>query len=133
VILSGDSTQQNGQATVAHMIKKIFLVSDNEAYNYLFEFLGRDYINQELQKRNIGPAHINHKFQSGAKNTMALSFFMEEGVETIAAKTSVVDKHSFALKRRIKGVGYTDDAGNRYNEPSTFLRKITLRWKVSSR
>jgi hypothetical protein len=125
VILSGDSTQENGKATVAHMIKKIFLVSDNEAYNYLFEFLGRDYINQELQKRNIGPAHINHKFQSSAdnKNTMALRFFMEEGVEIIAAKTSVVDKHSFALKRIIKGVGYTDDAGNLYNEPFDFSEK----------
>ncbi|MFT6971774.1 MAG: beta-lactamase class A [Roseivirga sp.] len=75
MILSGDSTQENGKSTVAHMIKKIFLVSDSEAYNYLFELLGRDYINQELQKRNIRPAHINHKFQSGAKNTMALSFF----------------------------------------------------------
>uniref|UniRef100_UPI00404746A7 serine hydrolase n=1 Tax=Roseivirga sp. TaxID=1964215 RepID=UPI00404746A7 len=51
VILMGDSTEENGKATVAHMIKKIFLVSDNEAYNYLFEFLGRDYINESLRNR----------------------------------------------------------------------------------
>lgn len=125
VILMGDSTQENGKATVAHMIKKIFLVSDNDAYNYLFEFLGRDYINRELQKRNIGPAHINHKFQSGAdnKNTMALRFFTEEGVETIAAKTSAIDKHSYPLKKMIKGVGYTDDAGNLFNKPFDFSEK----------
>ena len=125
VILMGDSTQENGKATVAHMIKKIFLVSDNDAYNYLFEFLGRDYINEALQKRNIGPAHINHKFQSGAdnKNTMALRFFTEEGFETIAAKTSAIDKHSFPLKKMIKGVGYTDDAGNLFNKPFDFSEK----------
>ena len=28
--------------------KKIFLVSDDNAYNYLFDFLGTDYINKEL-------------------------------------------------------------------------------------
>jgi hypothetical protein len=125
VILEGDSTQENGKATVAHMIKKIFLVSDNEAYNYLFEFLGRDYVNQELRKKNVGPAHINHKFQSGAdnKNTVALRFFTEEGIETIAAKTSVVDKHSLPLKKMIKGLGYTDDAGNLFNAPFDFSEK----------
>ncbi len=34
-----DSTAQNHKISVAHLIKKIFLVSDNDAYNYLFDFL----------------------------------------------------------------------------------------------
>lgn len=125
VILMGDSTEENGKATVAHMIKKIFLVSDNEAYNYLFEFLGRDYINESLRKRNIGPAHINHKFQVEAdnKNTLALRFSTDQGIETIAAKTSAVDRHSFPLKKMVKGIGFTDDAGNIFHEPFDFSEK----------
>ena len=36
------------ETTFAKEIEKIFAVSDTEAYNRLFEFLGQDYINQEL-------------------------------------------------------------------------------------
>ena len=39
-IVDSDSTQKKGVVTVNHLIKKIFLVSDNDAYNYLFDFLG---------------------------------------------------------------------------------------------
>ena len=49
-IIDKDSTNINGDVTINHLIKKIFLVSDNDAYNYLFDFLGRDYINNELKK-----------------------------------------------------------------------------------
>ena len=43
-----DNTQSQNQMTIAHLIKKIFLVSDNDAYNYLFDFLGKKTIDQEL-------------------------------------------------------------------------------------
>jgi beta-lactamase class A len=124
-IISEDSTQQNGDATIAHMVKKIFLVSDNDAYNYLFEFLGRDYINTNLQSRNIGPAHINHKFQSGAdnKNMNTFNFMSSEGITTMQAPPSTVDRHSYPLKGMVKGVGYTDDEGTLYNEPFDFSEK----------
>ena len=41
-----DSTHPEGKLTISHLIKKLFLVSDNRAYNYLFDFLGRDHINK---------------------------------------------------------------------------------------
>jgi len=47
-VVIGDTTSRNGQASVAHYIKKIFTVSDNDAYNRLFELMGRDYINDRL-------------------------------------------------------------------------------------
>ena len=34
-----DSTALNENLSVVHLIKKIFLVSDNDAYNFLFDFL----------------------------------------------------------------------------------------------
>ncbi|NDI00794.1 MAG: hypothetical protein EBY57_03125, partial [Actinobacteria bacterium] len=45
-----------------HLIKKIFLVSDNDAYNYLFDFLGRDDINNALQKLGLKNTYLYHKF-----------------------------------------------------------------------
>lgn len=48
-----DTTAQDGKPTIAHYIAKIFAVSDNDAYNRLYEWLGQDYINQELRQKGI--------------------------------------------------------------------------------
>ncbi len=125
VIVEVDSTEENLNPTIAHMIKKIFLVSDNDAYNYLFEFLGRDYVNQELRKKSLGPAHLNHKFQVGAdnKNMNPMSFNMSDTYTVIEGTVSNVDKHSYPLNRMIKGIGYTDNEGNLTEEPMDFSEK----------
>ena len=56
-----DPTSPDGRPTVGHYIKKIFLVSDNDAYNRLYEFLGQEYINTELHKRGYDSAQIIHR------------------------------------------------------------------------
>ncbi|MBT7654233.1 MAG: hypothetical protein HN562_03745, partial [Flavobacteriaceae bacterium] len=66
LVIKSDSTQKMGKVTLAHLIKKVFLVSDNKAYNYLFDFLGRDYIYRELQKKGLSSAQIQYKFLEGA-------------------------------------------------------------------
>jgi len=48
-----DSTSKTGFPSIAHYIKKLFVVSDNNAYNRLYEFLGQDYINQELKEKGV--------------------------------------------------------------------------------
>lgn len=48
-----DSTSATGFPSIAHYINKIFVVSDNDAYNRLYEFCGQDYINTELQNKDI--------------------------------------------------------------------------------
>jgi hypothetical protein len=48
-----DSTSQNGLPSIGHYIKKILLVSDNDAYNRLYELLGTDYINQKLNEKGL--------------------------------------------------------------------------------
>lgn len=48
-----DSSSPTGFPHVAHFVEQIFSVSDNQAYNRLYEFLGQDYINEELRKKGI--------------------------------------------------------------------------------
>ena len=43
-----DKTSRTGLPSIAHYIHKLFVVSDNDASNRLFEFLRRDYLNQRL-------------------------------------------------------------------------------------
>ena len=48
-----DSASATKYPNVATYVKKIFSVSDNDAYNRLYEFLGQDYINDELKSKGI--------------------------------------------------------------------------------
>ena len=59
--VNADSTALNGKPSIAHYIKKIFLVSDNDASNRLYEFLGQDYINSNLQKMGYNSVEILHR------------------------------------------------------------------------
>jgi len=45
-----DTTSKRGLPSIGHYIRKIFLTSDNDAYNRLFEWLGPTYINKALQQ-----------------------------------------------------------------------------------
>jgi len=56
-----DPTAEDGRPTIAHYIKKILLVSDNDAYNRLYEWLGQDYINQTLHRLGYSGVEILHR------------------------------------------------------------------------
>ena len=56
-----DPTTPDGRPTIAHYIKKILMVSDNDAYNRLYEFLGQAYINTELKKKGYEDVQILHR------------------------------------------------------------------------
>jgi hypothetical protein len=56
-----DSSSESLKPSVAHYIKKIFLVSDNDAFNRLYEFLGQEYINNALAKKGFQNSGIVHR------------------------------------------------------------------------
>ncbi|GIT57284.1 MAG: hypothetical protein Ct9H300mP18_07130 [Candidatus Neomarinimicrobiota bacterium] len=48
-----DTSSETGNASIAHYIKKIFVVSDDNAFNRIYEFLGQDYFNNECGLSDI--------------------------------------------------------------------------------
>ncbi|WP_121355007.1 serine hydrolase [Flavisolibacter nicotianae] len=61
--LFNDPSSGDGRPTVAQYIKKIFLVSDNEAYNRLYEFLGQEYLNNTLHHMGYDSVQLLHRLQ----------------------------------------------------------------------
>ena len=125
-IVDRDSTQKKGIVTVNHLIKKIFLVSDNDAYNYLFDFLGTDYINRELIKKGLNKTQINHKFLIGAdnQNTWEYTFF-GDNKKIIYYQPSIKAEFELPpqnLKGFLKGIGYVE-LENIIYEPMNFEKK----------
>ena len=60
-VVYNDPTTPDGKPSIAHYIKKILMVSDNDAFNRLYEFLGQEYINDELHKKGYTGAQILHR------------------------------------------------------------------------
>ncbi|MDR7128529.1 hypothetical protein J2X69_000861 [Algoriphagus sp. 4150] len=61
-----DFSSKDSLPSIAHYIKKILLVSDNDAYNRLYELLGQDYITQKLREKGLEHTIINHRLSFAA-------------------------------------------------------------------
>ncbi|MEN9415234.1 MAG: hypothetical protein RLZ62_1538 [Bacteroidota bacterium] len=77
-----DPGAPGGMPSIAHDIRQIFVVSDNLAYNHLFEFLGREYINTTLREKGYTRTGIVHRFNYPGRDnryTTLMTFYDESG------------------------------------------------------
>lgn len=79
-----DPTSADGRPSIAHYIKKIFLVSDNDAYNRLYEFLGQEYLNSKLSAMGYTSAQLIHRLERSLsedenRHTNPVSFYDSSG------------------------------------------------------
>ncbi len=58
-----DPTTFDGKPNITSYIKKLFLVSDNDAQNRLYEFLGQEYLNGQLHNKGYKEVQILHRLQ----------------------------------------------------------------------
>lgn len=59
-----DATAANGLPSVAHYAKKILLVSDNDAFNRLYEFVGQRDMNERLYRKGYRNLRIVHRLST---------------------------------------------------------------------
>ena len=84
MLVNRDDSAANGLPTVRHYVKKIQLVSDNDAYNRLYELMGQQYIQQRLTELGFRGAEILHRLErplSAEQNrqTNAVAFYDAAG------------------------------------------------------
>ena len=85
VIVHEDTTSQTGFPSLGHYIKKIFLVSDNNAYNRLYEFIGQQELNEGLKAKGFGDTRITHRLEiflnkEENQTTNPIRFYNEESL-----------------------------------------------------
>ncbi|WP_240935780.1 serine hydrolase [Hymenobacter sp. HDW8] len=81
-----DSTNSTGRASIAHYIRKVLLVSDNDAYNRLYEFLGPGPLNAELHRRGYQHVRLMHRLsvgdqEPGSRHTNPMTFFADSSLQ----------------------------------------------------
>ena len=74
----------NGKQNIEQAIKEIFLVSDNNAANRLFEFVGQESIHSKLAEKGYNDAYIRNRLELGrtqeeSRQTQAIDFFDDNG------------------------------------------------------
>jgi hypothetical protein len=60
--VTADTSSENGLPSIAHYVRKIFLVSDNDAYNRLYEFVGQKPLNERLWAQGYKDSRITRRF-----------------------------------------------------------------------
>ena len=58
-----DGTSRTGLPSVGQYVRKILLVSDNDAFNRLYEFLGQQELNESLRGKGYEGARIVHRLE----------------------------------------------------------------------
>ena len=99
--------------TVVHQLAtnlvEIIAVSDNEAYNHLFEFLGRDSINALVARKRLGPFQINHRLStsdSDAALSRGLVFYPQNADSIVVSGYTSRPIKKLDLKNLRKGKAY---------------------------
>ena len=124
-----DPTASDCKPSLAQYIRKIFLVSDDDASNRLYEFLGQEYLNNALKKKGYDDAQILHRLSipltsDQNRYTNPVSFHTDSGAlvyQQPAIRSTFIPK-TFDIKM---GHGYVSK-GKLVNEPFDFSLKNRL-------
>ncbi len=119
-----DSTAENGLPSVAHYVKKILLVSDNDAFNRLLEFVGQRPFNEALHAKGYQDLKITRRLQVGStpeEDRHSNPFTFYQGEQVLYQQPAAFNPQPFGntLTTIRKGKGYMK-GGQLVNEPMDF-------------
>ena len=125
-----DSSAASGKPSIGHYIKKIFLTSDNDAYNRLYEFVGQQGLNQALRQKGYSDVRLLHRLSVGdggepARYTNPFIFYQGNKIiyeQPLAFNPEVYPNQ---LKTTLVGKGYYQN-GQLVNQPMDFSERNNI-------
>ncbi len=105
-----DPTAPDGLPTIAHYIRKLFAVSDNDAYNRLYEFVGQQRMNEGLWEKGYRDVRLTHRLAIARspeenRHTNPLAFY--RGDQVLYQQPMLVNPHTWRAPAPIpKGEGH---------------------------
>jgi len=84
VAMYADSSAQNKKPSIAHFVKRAFLISENDPYNRLYQFVGQGPTNQKLLAKGYNSTKITRQFmgytEDQNRHTNGIRFMDEKGL-----------------------------------------------------
>ena len=123
-ILYKDSTAENGLPSIAQFIRKAFLVSDNDAYTRMYEFVGQQTTNRRLHEMGYPDMRITRRFMrmnaDENRHTNPIRF-IKPGGSLIYLQPPAYNTDSFDFSHINKmGRAYMNAQDSLINEPIDF-------------
>jgi len=123
-----DTSSKNGLPSIEHYITKILLTSDNDAFNRLFEFIGRKELNKKLKKYGFKDSRILNRLAIGdagecSKHSNPIKFY--DGETLIYAQPQQYDPKEYPLKltNTLMGKAYLNSAEQLVEKPFSLQNK----------
>jgi hypothetical protein len=123
-----DTSSASGLPSVEHYIKKILLVSDNEAYNRLYEFLGQKPFNETMLSKGFKGVRLTHRLQTPLPRlenqyTNPITLLNASGKILYSQREAYNDQPYSSASPILIGKGTMNDAGVVEDHPLDFSLK----------
>jgi hypothetical protein len=117
----------NGTQNIEQAVKEIFLVSDNNAANRLFEFVTPHTVHEQLAKKGYKDVYIRNRLELGRtakenRSTQAINFYNEQG-KIIYHQPAAFNKDSLPNYNAFIGNGYLNNQDSLIKGPLNFSEK----------
>jgi hypothetical protein len=98
VAMMNDSSAENSYPSIAHFIKRAFLISENDPYNRMYQFVGQQQTNKKLIEKGYTSTRITRQFmgynEEQNRHTNGIQFIDEMG-NTIYSQAPQYNTDSF--------------------------------------
>jgi hypothetical protein len=117
----------NGTQNIEQAVKEIFLVSDNNAANRLFEFVTPHTVHEQLAAKGYKDVYIRNRLELGRtakenRSTQAIDFYNEQG-KVIYHQPAAFNKDSLPYYNAFIGNGYLNNQDSLIKGPLDFSEK----------
>ena len=126
VAMYADSSAENKKPSIAHFIKRAFLISENDPYNRLYQFVGQGPTNQKLIAKGYTSTKITRQFmgytEDQNRHTNGIQFMDEKGLPILKLAPQY-NKDSFQFGAPILiGEAHWNSKDQVVNAPFDFTR-----------
>ena len=126
VAMYADSSAQNKKPSIAHFVKRAFLISENDPYNRLYQFMGQGPTNQKLLAKGYTSSKITKQFMGYTddqnRHTNGIQFMDEKGLPILKLDPQY-NKDSFQFGAPILiGDAHWNSKDQVVNAPFNFTR-----------
>lgn len=120
-----DTTSKSGFPSLDHYIKKAFLISDNDAYNRMYQFLGQQTIKRKLEEKGYAHTRITRQFmgltEEENRHTNPIRFLDSQG-KVIYSQSAAYNPDPFYFGKVIKVGKAHYSNGKLINQPIDFTK-----------
>ncbi|PTX18249.1 beta-lactamase family protein [Pontibacter mucosus] len=119
-----DASSESGMPSIAHLIKRALLISENDPYNRLFQFVGQQEINENLRRKGYKDSRIVRQFMGFTteqnRHTNPVRFLNPDGT-TKYSQPAAYNPNPIDFSKEIKlGNAHFDSNDSLVNGPFDF-------------